>query len=121
MVPKIRSPKATRLVTLLAIPMILFFLSCELGTVDPTIHAQALCNGLLHHPPITLWFQVNKPLAQCPSQVFNLTTKSEPGKKCSAVKKLMTMENVQNLIGTHRKLQTQKGYHSTGCHYNTLT
>jgi hypothetical protein len=32
-------------VTLLATPMILFFPSTDLGTVDPTIHAQTLHNG----------------------------------------------------------------------------
>jgi len=43
--PRKRSPRVTSLVTLLAIPMILFFPSTDLGTVDPTIHAQALHNG----------------------------------------------------------------------------
>jgi hypothetical protein len=40
------------LVTLLAIPMIIFFLTTDLGTVDPTIHAQALHNVQLHCPPL---------------------------------------------------------------------
>ena len=55
--PTKRSPWATSLAILVAILVILFFPSIDLGTVDPTIHAQAILNPTFSSPSDTLYIR----------------------------------------------------------------